>query len=243
MISYNMATPSTSPRITFNDKSIFGKGFNRNIANTMCVVAKMVNDNVLNMDGTIDRRDHIAYQNVLKRDMWLYVYYLWQHNRHLEVFDKMTLKQNNDIPKGSAKGFIFGIIGYMQSKGYSIIDHPEILTKDNVADFIDQVIIEYSDKIEIPFLKNIYRRVYEKQDEYNRMLEQENQELDRKIQELKDQGPVVNETDIYVMDENSNHIVMLKPKDQENAQPIKLQINVRTQDGGRQHRRKRFSRR
>lgn len=231
-----MPTPKKTPGMSFNNTDVFGKGFVYALSMSYCVVGKLINDNVLNMDGTIDRRDIVAWQNTSKRTIWLYIYYLWQHNRDLPIFIKMS-QVVGGIQKASARLFVDTIVQYLMSKQYVVIAQEGILSKDNLADFIELCLSDSNNNagaIRIPFLENMFRRISEKQELYNDYIEDENNELQRRIDEVQSQETKdvkVEETDVYAMTPDNK--ILLKPKGV--GQPIELRLNVQM-DGGRQRR-------
>jgi hypothetical protein len=218
---------------TYFDPRIFGEGFNASIAASYCVVARLVNDDVLNMDGTIDRRiphnglSRPEFDRVKLKHLWLYIYYLWENNNnHIDLFRSMNdgLKRET---AASADAFIDKVTQFLQANGYVAQDP---LTKENLADFIDLAITKHNDKIKIPFLEGIYRRVTAQQLKYNDFIEEDIVRLGNEVETYKRQAMEnvpVKEVDFYSI-KNDGEMMLLKPKQ---GDPIK--INFEVIQGGR----------
>jgi len=198
---------------------IFGKGFISGLSMTSCAVAKLVNDNVLNMDGTIDRTDVEAYTRLQKRSLWLYIYYLWQQNKdRVDVFARMSKTVPGGGSKASAPNFISEVVRHLSNKGHIVVDNKNP-TKEDLVDFVNLVIEEYNEVVTIPFLEGIYRRVSEKQLEYNSFIMTENRQLDEKVNAMSSKFRI-EDTDVYTIEDGQP--VILRSSDPK--QTLKLNV-------------------
>lgn len=64
-------------RLSFKNKVVFESDFSPNVNRCFCVVAKMLFNNRINVDGTIDV-DQAAF--LRKYEVWSYIYYLYYYN-------------------------------------------------------------------------------------------------------------------------------------------------------------------
>ena len=221
---------SSSASPTFTRIDIFGKGFISGLSMTSCVVAKLVNDNILNMDGTIDRTDIEAYARLQKRSLWLYIYYLWQQNHdRVDVFARMSKSVPGGGVKASSSNFVSEVVRHLSVKGHVVVDHSNP-AKEDLVEFVNLVIEEYSEVVTIPFLEGIYKRVSKKQLEYNSFIMTENRQLDEKVNEMSSKFRI-EDTDIYTIEDGQP--VILRSKDPK--QTLKLNVKYRDDVGLRPH--------
>jgi len=130
-------------KIAFSEKNIFGKKFKADIETCFCVISKLLFNEKINLDGTIDISFNSYFNNNKKiSELWSYIYYLCFYNRSfVPVFKRMMNKYNKKI---SAENFYSTVIIFTRDD----ID-PEnipIITLDarTLIIFINKVIEQYN---------------------------------------------------------------------------------------------------
>lgn len=63
--------------VSFSTQEVFDVGFKPDVEACFCAVSKLLFRNVINVDGSIDMEQMV---NVKKRELWSYIYYLYQYN-------------------------------------------------------------------------------------------------------------------------------------------------------------------
>ena len=63
--------------VSFSTQEVFDVGFKPDVEASFCTVSKLLFRNVINIDGSIDMEQMV---NVRKRELWSYIYYLYQYN-------------------------------------------------------------------------------------------------------------------------------------------------------------------
>lgn len=98
-------------RIAFSRKEIFGTKFKSSIDDCFCVVSKMLFNDKINLDGTIDITQAA---NLKKEELWSYIYYLYFYNHtNVTIFTSMT---NPDNGKASAEKFYSAVISLTEDE-------------------------------------------------------------------------------------------------------------------------------
>jgi hypothetical protein len=93
-------TVSNKKQVSFSTQEVFDVGFKTDVEASFCNVSKMLFKNVINIDGSIDMEQLV---NVRKRDLWAYIYYLYQYNNGtIPEFVKMK-----NLKTGKADGQLF----------------------------------------------------------------------------------------------------------------------------------------
>lgn len=64
-------------KVSFSTTEVFDVGFKPDIESCFCMVSRMLFKNVINIDGSIDMEQLV---NVRKKELWAYIYYLYQYN-------------------------------------------------------------------------------------------------------------------------------------------------------------------
>lgn len=150
--------------ITFNNNAIFEK-FYRTATYADCIIIRMVTDNQLNLDGSLN-----DVTNITSKQLWLYIYYIWQHNHEKEgyIFYDMTSRTTNSV-KPSAALFVEKIVEFLKernhrsSENFPTVNKNAILVKEDLVAFLKFLYEEDIWKdIQIPALTNLYERVIER---------------------------------------------------------------------------------
>ena len=82
-------------KISFRNKVIFDSDFKASIDRAFCVVAKMLFDGRVNVDGSINV-EQVGY--LRKYQLWSYIYYLYHHNHSIvEEFSNMMNPENGKV--------------------------------------------------------------------------------------------------------------------------------------------------
>lgn len=85
-------------KLSFRSKQIFESNFRASINTCFNVVAKMLFDGIINVDGTIDMK-HTG--RLRKYQLWSYIYYLYYYNHStLDIFANM-------LEKDKANAYLF----------------------------------------------------------------------------------------------------------------------------------------
>jgi hypothetical protein len=64
-------------QVSFSTQEVFDVGFKPDVETCFCNVSRMLFKNVINIDGSIDMEQLV---NVRKKELWAYIYYLYQYN-------------------------------------------------------------------------------------------------------------------------------------------------------------------
>lgn len=174
-------------RISFNSVEYFGKAFNHHKSNYECTLMKMVFHDLMSLDGKInesavdDKRD--------RRDLWIYIYYLWRKNSDKPVFNLMNLviheAKEKLLPVASAMHFVETVNGFLIEK-LKLPQYPltKMIDSYHLAIFINRVITEYPD-LSIPYREVLLRKLKEAVAQNNEQLRQAIEEADVMIAEAK----------------------------------------------------------
>lgn len=91
--------------VSFTTQEVFDVGFKPDVETAFCSVSKMLFRNVINVDGSIDMEQ---LMNLRKRELWYYIYYLYQYNNGtLPEFISMKNPKT-----GKADGLLFYQVVY-----------------------------------------------------------------------------------------------------------------------------------
>jgi hypothetical protein len=92
-------------QVSFSNQEVFDTGFKPDVESCFCTVSRMLFKNVINIDGSVDMEQLV---NVRKKELWAYIYYLYQYNNGtIEEF--MSMK--NPV-SGKADGQLFHDVVY-----------------------------------------------------------------------------------------------------------------------------------
>ena len=142
--------------ITFQTTSYFDNFYGKT-AQIDCEMIKMLSDNKLNLDGSLNESSNIS-----REELWLYIFYLCKHNRNEEdvgkednIFDKMVVRTGNTI-KSSAPLYISTIKEFMK---YEL----EYLSTKNLIQFLNKLQGTKQWKtIKIPIFEKVYNDIIQK---------------------------------------------------------------------------------
>lgn len=80
-------------KVSFNSKEVFDSKFKANIDTCFCVVSKLLFNNIINIDGSIDIDKAILLK---KFQLWSYIYYLYFfNNKVIPEFIAMKTAKND----------------------------------------------------------------------------------------------------------------------------------------------------
>ncbi len=91
--------------VSFSNQEVFDIGFKPDIETCFCTVSKMLFKSVINIDGSIDMEQLV---NVRKRELWAYIYYLYQYNNGT-ITEFINMKNPRS---GKADGQLFHNVVY-----------------------------------------------------------------------------------------------------------------------------------
>ncbi len=86
--------------VSFSTQEVFDLGFKPDVETCFCAVSKLLFRNVINVDGSIDMEQLV---NVKKRELWSYIYYLYQYN-NATIPEFIAMKNPST---GRADGMLF----------------------------------------------------------------------------------------------------------------------------------------
>lgn len=92
-------------QVSFSNQEVFDVGFKPDVESCFCTVSRMLFKNVINIDGSIDMEQLV---NVRKKELWAYIYYLYQYNNGT-IQEFMNMKNPNN---GKADGQLFHDVVY-----------------------------------------------------------------------------------------------------------------------------------
>lgn len=92
-------------KISFTTREVFDVGFKTDVETCFCLVSRMLFKNVINIDGSVDMEQLV---NVRKKELWSYIYYLYQYNNST-IPEFINMK--NPI-SGKADGQLFHDVVY-----------------------------------------------------------------------------------------------------------------------------------
>jgi hypothetical protein len=133
-------------RIAFSRKEIFGTKFKSSIDDCFCVVSKMLFNDRINLDGTIDITQAA---NLKKEHLWSYIYYLYFYNHtNVTIFTSMT---NPDNGKASAEKFYSAVISLTEGENETTDTNSNTPVKSfdvtTLIIFVNEVIEEFGKEL------------------------------------------------------------------------------------------------
>jgi len=144
----------TKQRIAFSRKEIFGSKFKATIDACFCVVSKMLFNDKINIDGTIDITEA---SNLKKEELWSYIYYLYFYNHsNVTIFQSMTNKDNG---KASAEQFYAAVVSLTENENENAYTDVNVNVNSHPAKpfdistliiFINEVIEEFGKELVNP---------------------------------------------------------------------------------------------
>lgn len=107
----NIKKGKKKKQVSFANREVFDVGFKPDIENCFCLVSKMLFKNVINIDGSVDMEQLV---NVRKKELWAYIYYLYQYN-NATILEFINMKNPSS---GKADGQLFYNVVYDDSDLY-----------------------------------------------------------------------------------------------------------------------------
>lgn len=87
-------------KLSFKNKTVFESDFQPNVDRAFCIVSKMLFNNRINVDGSINVEQAAMLR---KYELWSYIYYLYYHNN--SIIDEFQEMQEPSSGKASAVRF------------------------------------------------------------------------------------------------------------------------------------------
>jgi hypothetical protein len=139
-------------KISFKSKDVFDSKFTPNVDICFCTVSKLLFNNIINIDGSIDMEKAITLK---KHELWSYIYYLYSfNNKTINEFIAMRTPRNNKANAELFYNSVLEIIG-KSTNSTSSIDINDLIY------FINVIIHKYEDNLVNPvigYLKKILSR-------------------------------------------------------------------------------------
>lgn len=101
-------------QVSFSNQEVFDVGFKPDVESCFCSVSRLLFRNVINIDGSIDMEQLV---NVRKKELWAYIYYLYQYNNGT-ITEFINMK--NSV-SGKADGQLFHDVVY-DDKEFNVND-------------------------------------------------------------------------------------------------------------------------
>lgn len=140
--------------VSFSTQEVFDVGFKPDVEACFCAVSKLLFRNVINIDGSIDMQQLV---NVRKRELWSYIYYLYQYNNG--TLPEFVAMKNPST--GRADGMLFYQVVYVDgnsnSNGNSNSKNVKVSKKldtdiARLVYFINTVVHKYKDDMINPVI-------------------------------------------------------------------------------------------
>lgn len=201
--------------------AVFGPGFSKLMYRSECIVARLINSNALNIDGSIDYRGPESLTILSRRNLWLYIYYLWQNNNvepeQVPVLYNMNWKRVGK-KQASADNFVKSVTVYLESKQHDIRpkDAKDVFSEFDLIAFINYLIEDYHEELQIPFLTSIIQRIMERAQLSSDYFEQERSEIKQRIAELEEEIEIRKQMNAepitYAVDSKESGEMKIDPK-------------------------------
>jgi hypothetical protein len=176
------------PGISFERKDIFGKNFSKLKGQDHCIVTNLMK--YLTLDGKVKSTNT---SNIDKRELWLYIYYLWRHNPNHAILSKMTeFNKTSQVGHANAKLFISTVNNFLMTDLGLTIAPEDVPSKEQLILFVNSVLDktrQLDDPISIPIFDTISQYVIEmlkREDEENESLFNEFEAKVRAKKEARD---------------------------------------------------------
>lgn len=144
--------------VSFSTQEVFDVGFKPDVEACFCTVSRLLFRNVINVDGSIDMEQMV---NVRKRELWSYIYYLYQYNNG--TLPEFIAMKNPST--GRADGMLFYEVVYTDNANASanVQKTPRKLGTDiaRLVYFINKVVHTYKDDMINPvidYLKQLMKK-------------------------------------------------------------------------------------
>lgn len=150
--------------VTFKNPLIFGRGFGKVSKNDTCIVFQLINEGILNFDGTINLEriesgvggeGSVEY----RKSLWLYIRYIWQHNHDThDTFARMSKDSEANIDTPLAENFIKEVLDYMSP--YTSHNDPTVedaisITPITLAKFVNETLLAKKAEIKVPMISSL----------------------------------------------------------------------------------------
>jgi len=136
-------------KVSFKSKDVFETKFQTNIDTCFCVVSKLLFNNIINVDGSIDVEKSVL---VKKYELWSYIYFLYYfNNKTIDEFISMTTPRTG---KASAVLFYDTVMKTVDEKTtQSTVVTP--FSINSLIYFINIIIHKYESKLYNPIISYI----------------------------------------------------------------------------------------
>jgi len=124
---------SKKKAVSFTTQEVFDLGFKPDIESCFCIVSKLLFRNVINADGSIDMEQLV---NVRKRELWSYIYYLYQYNNGT-LPEFMAMKNKST---GKADGLLFYQVVYNDGANVNANTNAKVGTPKKLGNDIGRLV-------------------------------------------------------------------------------------------------------
>lgn len=143
--------------LTFKKENIYTSKFKAYKRAREPTLLKLLLQGLINFDGTVDTKE--LNNGFTKDDLWFYTWYLWKYNHEtIPEFRNMSSLKNKDAP--SSDNFILAVKGRQDTTlNEYLIQVTGEVTKEDIANFINDQFRKYKEKIQIPDLSTLFKKL------------------------------------------------------------------------------------
>jgi len=140
-------------KVAFTNKKVFGNRFKNNISLCFCKVTKMMFQEKINVNGTINIE---MTNDLLLEELWSYIYYLYFYNKgSIDLFKSMMDKKTR---KATAIKFYETVIAYTDIRNSETSTKPAKPFDNTILiEFINKVLAEYKDDLINPVFDYLFK--------------------------------------------------------------------------------------
>lgn len=138
-------------KLSFKNAMVFDKRFKPRLDHCFCVVSRMLFNNRINVDGSIDM-ENAGF--LTKYELWSYIYYLYYYNN--SSIDEFVAMKNKDNSKASAMLFYQSVKKVIQNQ-YVADDEVVAFDVNSLVYFINMTVHKYGTDLRNPVIDYLRR--------------------------------------------------------------------------------------
>ena len=144
-------------KVPFSTEEVYGPKFKPSNLTCINVVFKLLTESTITISGGIDESMH---DQIAKRDLWSYIYYLYIHNKEtIAEFEKMRDSRgraSGDLFFNSVQSVVTGDISYnIRNSSKNIVN----IDESSLIYFVNFVVTKYSKIIKNPLIEQVQKLV------------------------------------------------------------------------------------
>lgn len=143
--------------MTFRKENIYTSKFKAYKRAREPTLLKLLLQGLINFDGTVDMNE--LNNGFTKDDLWFYTWYLWKYNHEsIPEFRNMSSLKNTATP--SSDNFVLAVKGRQDTTlNEYLLQVTGDVTKEDIAVFINEQFRKYKEKMQIPDLSNLFKKL------------------------------------------------------------------------------------